>query len=185
MEKALAAIHQSLHHGQSFALEYGTFRGRVALFCRFPEELESAVVGPLLANYPQSVVESVSDADDPRRFEREGFTCWAADLRLEPELFPILRHAQYEDALNRSYADPIDSLLRALIPVDDCRCRIELRARPVSERRRRRAERAVRLLDRHFFHTHPRLAVFYASHAANHRWRLATLSLALLARCSA
>jgi hypothetical protein len=185
MEKALAAIHQSLTHGQSFSLEYGAYRGRVALFCRFPDELEAAIVGPLLANYPQAVVEDVTDVDDPRQCNREDLTCWTVDVRLQPELYPILRHAQYEDLLNRSYADPIDSLLRALLPADDCHCRIEFRAYPVSERRRRRAERAVRLLDRHFFHTHPRIAVFYASHAAGHRWRLATLVLALMARCSA
>lgn len=184
MEKALAAIHQALRHGQSFALEYGVYRGRVALFCRFPDELEGAVVGPILANYPQATFEDVAHADDPQGFARDGYTCWVASVSLEPELFPILRHAQYEDLLNRSYADPIDSLLRAVLPTAESCCVVELRASPVGESRRRRAERAIRLLERHFLRMHPRIALFYAAHAASRRWRVITFLLAVMARCT-
>jgi len=69
------------------------------MFCRFPQDLEAAIVGPLLANYPQSIVEDIADADDPRGCDREGCTCWTTELRLHSELYPILRHAQYEDSL--------------------------------------------------------------------------------------
>src|SRR5438046_632186 len=70
MEKALGAIHQSLTPGQPFSLEYGAFRGQVALFCRCHDELQESVIGPLLANYPQSILEDVATSDDPRRFTR-------------------------------------------------------------------------------------------------------------------
>src|SRR5437016_4118608 len=116
MEKALGAIHQSLSPGQSFSLEYGGFRGHVALFCRCADELEDSILGPIVANYPRSTLETVAEPDDPASFSHDGFNCWTADIQLLPELYPILRHAQFEDALNRSYADPIDSLLRALLP---------------------------------------------------------------------
>src|ERR1043166_5635800 len=105
MEKALGAIHQSLTPGQSFSLEYGVFRGQVALFCRCPDELQESVIGPLLANYPQSAVENVGDSDDPSGFTRTELTCWTSEARLRPEIYPILRHAQFEDLLNRAYAD--------------------------------------------------------------------------------
>jgi hypothetical protein len=140
MEKALGAIHQSLTSDQSFSLEYGVFRGHVALFCRCPDELQESVTGPLLANYPRSTLETVAETDDPALFSREGTRCWTADIELQPELYPILRHAQFEDLLNRSYADPIDSLLRALLPTEDGQCLVEFRASPVTEHRRRHAE---------------------------------------------
>src|SRR5207247_2141894 len=136
-------------------------------------------------NYPRSTLETVAEADDPALFSHEGTRCWTADIDLQPELYPILRHAQFEDLLNRSYADPIDSLLRALLPMEDGQCLVEFRTPPVTERRRRAAERAIRLLDRRFFRTHIRLAHFYATHAASRRWRLATLTFAAIARCSA
>ncbi len=44
MEKALGAIHQSLATGQVSSLEYGVIRGRVALFCRYPEELRESLI---------------------------------------------------------------------------------------------------------------------------------------------
>src|SRR4029079_5145704 len=70
MEKALGAIHQSLTPGQSFSLEYGVFRGHVALFCRCPDGLLESVIGPLLANSPRSTLETVEEADDPALFSR-------------------------------------------------------------------------------------------------------------------
>src|SRR5438067_13331802 len=84
MEKALGAIHQSLSPGQSFSLEYGGFRGHVALFCRCADELEDSILGPIVANYPRSTLETVAEPDDPASFSHDGFNCWTADIQLLP-----------------------------------------------------------------------------------------------------
>jgi hypothetical protein len=92
---------------------------------------------------------------------RSGELRWA-ELSLVPDLFPILRHSQFEDSLNRNFADPINGLLRAVKPDDRVQCRIEIVVKPAASRRCRAAEKAVQRLDREFFRKHPDLADFYA-----------------------
>lgn len=108
MEKALAAIHQANHLRQAMSLEFGTQEGRVALFLRSLHTMEEFIVGPITANYPNCSITAV-EPNDPCP---SGWETWTADLELAPELFPILRHAQFEDMLNRNFADPINGILR-------------------------------------------------------------------------
>jgi hypothetical protein len=103
-------------------------------------------------------------------------------VELIPELFPILRHAQFEDLLNHNFADPVSGLLRAIRPDGDMECRIEITIRPASRHRCHGAREAVKLLDREFFRRHHRLAAFYARRITRRRgWLLAWL-LGLVAR---
>ena len=69
-------------------------------------------------------------------------------LDLAPELFPILRHAQFEDMLNRNFADPINGILRAIKPDEQMQCRIEIVVSPAKARRCHQAAHAVHRLDR-------------------------------------
>ena len=80
----------------------------------------------------------------------------------DAELSPILRHAQFEDLLNHTFADPVCSLLRAVRPHESLQCRVEINIAPASRRRCRTAREAVRLLDRSFSRAHHRLAAFFA-----------------------
>lgn len=101
-----------------------------------------------------------------------------------PELFPILRHAQFEDLLNHNFADPVSGLLRAILPEEGIECRIEITARPASRQRLHRAINAVFLLEREFFQRHHRLAGYFARTATRgNAWRFAWL-LGLAARCT-
>jgi hypothetical protein len=166
MEKALAAMHQAIGHGQTLAFEYATEGGKVGLFVEFPEDAESIVTGPLLANYPHCTLTRADAEPLPPAWQS-----WSAELMLTPELFPILRHAQFEDLLNGNYADPINSVLGAIKPADTLRCRIILAIRPASHGRCRSAAKAVHRLDRHFFRTHSHLASYYARHITrSHGW---------------
>lgn len=160
MEKALAAIHQALRPGQAIKLEYGLCEGRVALLCRFSHQFKEVVLGPLIANYPRAAISFV-DEDRPDSAMHDKIE-WSCDVMLAPELFPILRHAQFEDLLNGNYADPIDSLLRAVRPAGGGECRVDVLATPASPRMCRMAKHAVEILDREFFRSHPRLAEFFA-----------------------
>ncbi|MFO0938956.1 MAG: type IV secretion system DNA-binding domain-containing protein [Gemmataceae bacterium] len=157
MEKALAAIHQS-HLHDPVTLGYGSMDGQIALWFETVNAHRELVLGPIAANYPQCaihIVESNPIVDSVRE-------SWCIDIRLIPELFPLLRHAQFEDLLNHTFADPLSSLLRAIKPDDEVDCRVEIEIVPASHRRRHEAAEAVKRLDREFFRHHHHLASFYA-----------------------
>ena len=111
MEKALAAFHQAATQRDVVVLEYASDGEQVGLRVRCQARLVEVVLGPLTANYPECVLAEVNGEES--RSERE---TWAVELWLVPELFPILRHGQFEDALNRNFADPISAILRAIRP---------------------------------------------------------------------
>lgn len=177
MERALAAIHQANPDREPLTLIYTTTEGRVGLFLRFADHSEELVTGPVAANYPTCAMTAVAgfDAAPP------GWRTWYSDLELTPELFPILRHVQFEDLLNRTFADPINGLLRAIRSTDDARCQIEIQIVPAGQRRRRKARRAIRLLDREFFRVHYRLADYFAEHITRPRRWLIVWLLGVLA----
>lgn len=171
MEKALAAIHQALPGGAQVALEFGDHDGRTGLFLRFPPSLEQIVASPVIANYPHCVLTAVSDSELP-----DGWRTWSATVALTPDLYPILRHAQFEDLANRSFADPIDGLLRAATATESLRCSISILLARTPHRRAKRALVAVRRLNGSFVGGHHRLAHWYATHiTAPHAWPFAWL----------
>jgi hypothetical protein len=146
MEKALSAIHQGLQAKDRIVLSYAVIRSHVSLAVQLHESLVPRVIGPILANYPHAA--SAPVPSDP---EHSPPTCVRSlELTLTPQLFPILRHAQFEDLLNREYADPIDSLLSAVGQAKGIECRVEFIVSPASLRRVRHARKAVSLLDREF-----------------------------------
>lgn len=158
MEKALAAIHQTGLHRQPITLIYGSVGGQIGLMLRCTRSQRDVVLGPIEANYPQcslTPIEEKSLADG-------GDESWTVDLELVPELYPILRHAQFEDMLNHNFADPINSLLRSIKPDDSLVCRVEITIVPASHFRCHLATHAVKVLDHEFFRRHHLLARFYA-----------------------
>lgn len=177
MERALAALHQASHGHQSVTLMYGSVAGQVGLFVRCGRAHRERVLGPIAANYPHCSLTEVGDEATAKDTD-----CWTVDLKLTPELLPILRHAQFEDSLNHLFADPVSGLLRAIKPDDFLHCFVELVVAPASHRRCHAAFRAVKLLDHEFFHHHHRLARFYARHRARGRGRMAAWLLEWLAK---
>jgi hypothetical protein len=159
MDQALAAIHQANPHRLPVCLELGYCGDSISLACQFPPELRAIIEGQLLAQYPECSLRSLTE-DEPLSTDR---CLWITELRLYPDLFPIRRYGQFEDALNRLTADPLTALLTtlargqrgALSP------RVEIilwRARPA---RRRRAIRCLQNLALPFFRAHHRLAHLY------------------------
>lgn len=158
MEKALAAIHQALSPGQSVTLSYASSDGQVGLCVQCRDELAERVSGPLIANYPQCSLTPITKKPD--RAEQDHTLIVTG--KLIPEIFPLLRHPQFEDQLNRVFADPIDSVLRAVRPEAALDVWVEWIVTPVTPARRHRAVGAVQLLDREFFRRHPVLAEYFA-----------------------
>lgn len=180
MERALAAIHQAQRSGEQIGLYFGSADDRVTLFIECDNHLEELVFDPIAANYPNCALTTIENFDEPL----SGWATWSADLMLVPEVFPILRHAQFEDLLNGIFADPVSAILRAVKPDEGIRCSVSMHLVPASRRRRRIARLALRILDREFFRHHHRLAEFYAEHITRRRAWLFAWMLGLLARGS-
>lgn len=180
MERALAAIHQAHLQTEPITLLYAATAGRVGLFLQFPDHLEEFVAGPIIAHYPNCTLATFE------HFDRglPGWKTWTAELALHPELYPILRHTQFEDLLNGTFADPITGILRAVTPADDLHCVVAIDITPAGSRRKRAAERALRLLDREFFHHHHRLKEYFAEHITQRRGWLFAWILGLIVRQS-
>jgi hypothetical protein len=163
MEKALAAIHQSLRPGQHVWLQYAVEGNRLCLALRFGAQLREVVLGPLLANYPRA------KADVRLEEPSVAGQAWHTDVLLTPDLFPILRHSQFEDLLTHSYADPIDGILRALRPDANVHCRLDLIVTPADEDRCKHAKKAIKLVERSFFARRKRLASWYIRRCTSER----------------
>jgi hypothetical protein len=129
MERAFAAIHQTHRLRQPLALHYTAAGGQVAMVLEFDAADEDLITSPVTAHYPECSL-TVLDALDP---VPKGWKTWTAFARLTPDLFPILRHAQFEDALNRTYADPITGILRAVTPSEDILARLSVCVRRAPE----------------------------------------------------
>jgi hypothetical protein len=147
MEKALAAIQQADHERRLVTLSYGVHEGRVGLSVRFQRGMQEHVTGPILVIYPNcslTVVEKEGSLPVHRSdSSSDKWEAWTAELALVPELFPVLRHSQFEDLLNRNFADPVSGLLRDIKPAEDSECRIEIAVAPATSRRCRRAMRTT------------------------------------------
>ena len=176
MEKALAAIHQANRDRLAIHMEYRSIDQRVGLCVRFPDELSEVVIAAVEASYPNCRLDVLDKKAVGEDLANNGRQISSAHLRLLPDLFPILRHSQFEDLPSRSFADPIDSLLRAVRPVGGSSGRIEIAIRPAGHRRRRRVRWAVQRLNTPFFRFHYHLAHRFAR-LATHRllWPLAVL----------
>ena len=162
MEKALAGIHQANRIRSSIQLVYRSHEQQVELCVRCSDQLAAVVTAAIEAGYPDCRLETFKDDAEGEMSKQGDLDTWSAELRLVPDLFPILRHSQFEDLQSRSFADPIDSLLKAIKPDDRCSARIEISSRPASRRRRWRVKWAVERLNSPFFRVHYRLADYFA-----------------------
>ncbi len=160
MERALAAIHEARLRRAPITLLYGSAAGQIGLFVRCATAQRTLVLDPITANYPHCLQTSVAEEPLP-----EGTVVLAQNVVLVPELYPILRHAQFEDTLNRNFADPVSVLLRAIRPAAGIVAAVEIRIVPASHRRTHAAVKALRRLERQFFRRNHRLAAFYARHS--------------------
>lgn len=158
MEKVFSSVLSSIGRRDQFELQFGQLGGHVGLFCRFPDHLEHPILDPLRAKYPQCSVEALEDNEAASARET-----WSCTLRLTPELFPILRHKQFQDLVDGSLEDPLESLLGVVGDGDGLQSRIVITVRPADRKKQNRARAAVKKLDGSYFRRHYRLADFYAA----------------------
>jgi hypothetical protein len=162
MQEALAAIHQANRRRIPFTLEYASHDGRVGLYCRVPDALAPLVSGPLKAKYPNSTLTVVTEDTLPGVTGSQPLDCLSAEVALRPDLFPLLRHSQFEDIASGGFEDPIDAILQAISPDEHTRACIQIHIRPTDRSRRRRARWAVTVLDSPRFRRRFRFSRWYA-----------------------
>jgi len=178
LEKALAALHQARPR-HSVRLRYALHQQQVGLMIDCEPLDRDAVLEPIVASYPQASI-VVVPAEEPA----PGQATWSASVQLRPELYPILRHAQFEDLLNHTFADPVSGLLRSILPEGELICGVEIEIAPASRQRCHLAREAVQRLDREFFRRHHRLAAFYAKRITRPRGRFLARLLGWCALCT-
>ncbi len=79
---------------------------------------------------------------------------WTAELQLSPDLFPLRRYGQFEDALNRVTVNRLSTLLITLAgdrPGSLITGRVQVTVRPCPPSRLRRALRCMGTLSRGHF----------------------------------
>ena len=179
-EQVLAAIHQANPKRLPVTFSFGPDGETIRLYCRFPQALADAVLKPLGAAYPDC---SIGRLDDETLRPPKGAVVRSAGLRLSPDLFPIRRYPEFDDAMNRNTADPLAGVLAMLAPEEGLRAKIEITTRPASPRRCRQAGRAIVRLARPFFRDHHWLARLYATAvtSSSRTMRIAGRLLGLLA----
>ncbi len=159
MERVFSSLLDSLDRRDILRLEYGQYDGAIGIFCRFPDHLQQHVLVHLNAKYPNCRITVLAEhalEPDPDQ------VTWSCSLKLTPELFPILRHRQFQDVVTGLLEDPLESLLSVVQPDQQLHPRIQIAVRQARAWRRSWARSAVKRLDRAFFRSHHHLADFYA-----------------------
>ena len=177
-EQALAALHQGNPQRLPVTLVLTRHQGQAGLFLRCPDSLRALVAGQLYAAYPTSDLDRLAeDAFAPP----PGTCCWSLELTLHPDLFPIKRHAQFEDALARVTADPLTALLTTVSREQrhGFAAAVEISLKPTRHRHREKARRLLRRLTRPLFRRHERLGEWYLHAARSHRLSLRLLAVVL------
>lgn len=158
MEQALAAMYHGLHRRHGLTLLIGHFASHVGLAIEGPHPSLSVVQQQFFAHYPECELRPIAVVGN------QPTGVWSAAVRLAPDIFPIRTHEQFEDALNRTTADPLAALLSAAAgnPDSPHEAWIEIHVRPVQSFAHWRAKRLLRSLDRPVFHRWHGLAFWYA-----------------------
>lgn len=158
MEQVLSVIHHANPHRLPLTLELGREKENVGLSLRFPPELRQIVETQLFAKYPDAKIQPSNEGP-----LSAGHRVWTSELTLSPDIFPIRRFGQFEDALNRVIDDPLAGLLATIPPngKSPIRARMEIAIRPARHVFCHRARHCLRKLSHRFFRTHHRLARLY------------------------
>jgi len=148
MEQALATLHSLKKVNGTVSLEIGNLDEKICFFARTDNKHSTMVEGQIYAQYPDSDVEEVESSTFLPENDEEAFT---THLKLAaPELFPIKRHPQFDDLLNRVTIDTLSGITATLsrYPHHGMRGHVSVTIRPIGERYRKRGLKFLPLLTR-------------------------------------
>lgn len=170
----LAAIHHASTRREPVEFLIGRHAETVGLYCRYPDYLDGLIRQQFHAKYPDCTIESLpADALQMPC----GHTAHRLELFLRPDVFPIVRYQQFEDAIQGEVDDPLGGLLQSL--TGDLRAELCLQVVPATRRRIATAQSIVHRLSRSALRQKRSLARTYVSLAtAQQRWKRTLASLA-------
>lgn len=171
-EPAIAALHALRGVDRVVSLEIGVTReGKIGFFVRGSERALQLAESQLYAQYPDCDITRITEDPFALTSQEEVFSL---DLELvDPEVFPIKRHPQFDDLLSRVNVDPIAGITSSLVNLDipSMRGHVQILMRPVGGSFRRRALRFLPLLRKGFSSTSESYARGFAKVQLARGWR--------------
>ncbi len=164
-ERILETVWQSLDRRTSLTLGFTHHNEDVLPYCDSATDVGRLVQSGINAFYPEA--ETTTLADSALKFP-PGWRVAQSDLLLTPEYFPIRRHGEFVDGLNREFADPLSGLFELLASIPMGRMQLTLR-KPTSLRRLRAGVIASRLAGASM-RSHPRFRQLIATAASSRCW---------------
>ena len=181
MESAVAALHSLDRSDTPIGFEIGMADGLVGLYVRTTENASALVESQIYGQYPDTDIETAHK--DPFEIrDTEEVTSINLGL-LDPEIFPIKRHPQFDDLLSRANMDPLSGITSALAryPIPGMRGYVQIIVQPLGGSFRRRALRFLPLLGRGLPSLSPRYASLFTRVQLARGWRrLLLLPIAIL-----
>lgn len=105
------------------SFEIAAFKRTIKFYVWFPVHLRTLVEGQIYAQYPDAEIEEIPDYVAAIEEEKLSAHAVGAEIGMsDPVIFPIKRHPQFEDKVNRSTVDPLAAMtatLSQLIGSDD------------------------------------------------------------------
>lgn len=139
----LEALHAASAARTQFSLLVSTWKGSVGVFARVPPELQITLSRGLPAHYDGCHLLRLHDDalefSESHRFRRQ--------LYLQPDTLPLRTDSDFDDQLNRHFADPMAGIL-ALLSEAQLPAQVELKLNPISAGRRRQATRVEQRVQR-------------------------------------
>lgn len=144
MEQAFAALHNLGTH--ILSLHIGTLDGKICFFARAKSTIAPIVENQIYAQYPDI---DVTEIDSKLLEPKAGEEVFCTEICLSaPTMFPIKRHPQFDDLLNKVTIDPLSAITSTLtrFPSSAMRGYITVNFRPIGRRFRKRALRFLPLV---------------------------------------
>ena len=172
MEPAVSALHSLKGSDREISMEMGMGRdSKISFYVRGTDRGTRLAESQIYAQYPDVDIEILSK--DPFK-ANEDEEVYYADLALvDPEIFPIKRHPQFDDMLTRVNVDPIAGLTSsfARVPMKGMRGHVQIVMKPQKNDYRRRALRFAPLLQKGLPSISKRFASFYTRMQLARGWR--------------
>ncbi len=172
MEPAVSALHSLKGSDSEISMEMGMGRdSKISFYVRGTERGARLAESQIYAQYPDVDIEILTE--DPFK-ANEDEEVYYADLNfVDPEIFPIKRHPQFDDMLTRVNVDPIAGVTSSFVrvPIKGMRGHVQIVMKPLKREYRRRALRFVPLLQKGMPSISKRFATFFTRMQLARGWR--------------
>ncbi len=95
------------------SFEIASLNGQIRFFVAFPDRYRNLVEGQVYAQYPDAEIIDIKDYSRVQTYQNNFVS---VDLKLSShQIFPIKRHGQFEDKVNKLVLDPLAGITSSLV----------------------------------------------------------------------